>query len=137
MRASRRAPFSSPPCGLLVAPLPLPRLVGARLREGDAGELAALDLRAQGVEPDRRPARVPLRAAGRRQREREVEAGLARHGGDAPPALSRVPRPDQRSCHTVVPARSKTRRPSESHFATPASPWSARSIGGTTTFRPR
>ena len=35
--------------------------------------------------------------------------------------------------HTVVPSRSKTRRPSWSHFASPASPWSARSIGPTTT----
>ena len=77
-----------------------------------AGGLAALDLRAQGLEPHGGHARVPLRA----------------------PELTRLASGRrQRSRHTVVPPRSNTRRPSVSHFGRPASPWSARSIGPTTT----
>ena len=38
------------------------------------------------------------------------------------PGLRRVAEDDHFSSHTVVPSRSYTRRPSVSHFATPASP---------------
>ena len=51
------------------APDPLPRLVGARLRQGALPRrLVALVQRARAVEPDRRDAGVGLRAAGRLRR---------------------------------------------------------------------
>ena len=49
--------------GLHGPALPVPRLVGARVRQAVGGQLAALVRRAQAVEPDRRAARVPLRRA--------------------------------------------------------------------------
>ena len=55
-----------------------------------------------------------------------------RRGRPAPRRPERLA-PISAGSHTVVPSRSKTRRPSWSHFASPASPWSARSIGPTTT----
>ena len=45
--------------------VPVPRLVGARLRRDVAGRLVALVHAARAVEPDGRPARVALRAPGR------------------------------------------------------------------------
>ena len=94
-------------------------------------------------QPVRPLARQPLRchaqdpaAAPRQPHPRLAEHDVARRVGREPeplPRRRRVAELDQRSCHTVVPSRSNTRRPSWSHFARPASPWSARSIGPTTT----
>ena len=48
-------------------------------------------------------------------------------------AVTGPPGPAQAAPTPIVPSRSNTRRPRTSHFASPASPWSVRSIGPTTT----
>ena len=112
--------------------------VGVRRRRAGRSRLAPHQR-----QPVRLARRHPLRghaqdppAAPRQPHPRLAEHDVARGVGREPepfPRRRRVAELDQRSCHTVVPSRSNTRRPSWSHFARPASPWSARSIGPTTT----
>ena len=57
-------PAAARPGRLRRPPVPVPRLVGARLRRDVGRRLVALDDRARAVEPDGRDARVDLRPAG-------------------------------------------------------------------------
>ena len=109
-----QARLARPADRLRRARVPLPGLVGARLRRHDPGAVGALVRPPNAVEPDGRDARVDLRPArgqGRLNAWRSIRL------------IAQI----------VVPCRSYTRRPSSSHLARPSSPWSVRSIGPKTT----
>ena len=93
--------------GLRGARVPVPRLVGARLRRDVA----------------RRPGGTGSRSASRGTRRAACPSGST---------CARAPSSARSPTRSVSPL-SKTRSPSRSHFATPASPWSVRSSGPTTT----